>query len=354
MSSRKKLKFNVKRLGVSLVLVSVLWGLSQTDFFLSMTLPNYSTLLKMGYSKTVILDLHDRLSLENFKRLINEAYQEDIYDRLTIEGYAALDDVGYSPETILNILNLSGENQTLFLESSISQTLTQILNEPYFVLDRLERYQALALKQAELPISNIVQWVNTDRDYPLYSHIVAVDLSQGCLLLVNKYHQLEADYVPELKESTESGGFLMVPEAADALDALLKDMKTLNLDVLVSNTYRSYDLQAMLYNRYLLKDPQTVVDGYSARPGHSEHQAGLAVDFKTSTADITGFKGSKADQWLQEKAHLYGFIQRYTAENDPLTGYQEESWHYRYVGTEAAQVIYDTQLTLEEYVVLNP
>ncbi len=354
MRSQRKIKLRFKILGISLVLLMVIGGLSQTELYPLLTIPNYKILLDQGYSKEAILDLKERLPEALFKSLKDEAYHMDIYERLTLQGYAPLDDCGYPTEMILELINLPVETQTLFIESAYPDILSQLYQEPYFVLDRLARYQELTLKRPELPIYNIIQRVNADRDYPLYSVIEAVDLSRGITMLVNKYHQLEADYVPELKASTESGGFMMVPDAADALDALLKDMKAEGLDILVSNTYRSYDLQSILYNRYLLKDPQGVVDGYSARPGHSEHQAGLAVDFKTSTADITGFSGSKADQWLKEKAHLYGFIQRYTAENYPLTGYQEESWHYRFVGKEAAQLIYDTHITLEEYVVLNP
>jgi len=138
------------------------------------------------------------------------------------------------------------------------------------------------------------------------------------------------------------------------LNRLCTSLKDEGIDFAISNTYRSYATQAKIYNRYLGEDSQANVDRYSARPGHSEHQAGLAVDFKTTSADITAFTGTSADLYLKENAHLFGFIQRYQSGQEILTGYKTESWHYRYVGVEVATELKASGLTFDEYVALNP
>ena len=117
--------------------------------------------------------------------------------------------------------------------------------------------------------------------------------------------------------------------------------------------YRSYQTQQNLYNRYLQKDPQNVVDTYSARAGHSEHQTGLAIDVSSNNSDMITFEVSPSFKWMKENAHLYGYILRYQKGKEDITGYKYEPWHYRYVGKEIATLLYQTGLTFDEYVAIN-
>lgn len=88
---------------------------------------------------------------------------------------------------------------------------------------------------------------------------------------------------------------------------------------------------------------------FSARPGYSEHQTGLATDIDNGGRTYILFKDTQEYQWMQENAHKYGFIQRYQEGKESITGYNVESWHYRYVGTETAEFIKSKNITYDEY-----
>ena len=107
--------------------------------------------------------------------------------------------------------------------------------------------------------------------------------------------------------------------------------------------------QKALYEGYLKNDPVDIVDTYSARAGHSEHQTGYAFDLYNVTLPYTSFGDTLEYEWLKINAHLYGFIIRYTEDNKNITGYKNEPWHIRYVGIKEATYIYENNITLEEY-----
>ncbi|HFI0107816.1 TPA: LD-carboxypeptidase LdcB/DacB [Streptococcus suis] len=158
----------------------------------------------------------------------------------------------------------------------------------------------------------------------------------GEVIIANKKHPLSADYAPGED-----------PQALAAFQNLIADMQAKGFDV--SNNYsgfRSYETQANLYQSYVDQDGQAAADTYSARPGYSEHQTGLAFDLLDSSGNL--LEEPTASQWLAENAHHYGFIVRYLPGKENSTGYMAESWHVRYIGQEATD-IYNSGLTLEEY-----
>ena len=115
-----------------------------------------------------------------------------------------------------------------------------------------------------------------------------------------------------------------------------------NIQLTVFSAYRSYEYQEALYN----KEDNTFV----AAPGTSEHQTGTALDIANINTGLTiHFDETKESIWLQNNAYKYGFIQRYPKGKEHITGYPYESWHYRYVGIKIAKVIFEQNLTLEEY-----
>lgn len=158
----------------------------------------------------------------------------------------------------------------------------------------------------------------------------------GEIVLVNKKYPLSPDYNPGEQ-----------PEAKEAFLKLLATMQAQGFAV--SDQYsgfRSYDTQAELYQSYVASDGRAEADRYSARPGHSEHQSGLAFDFIDHQGEL--LEDPQASQWLAEHAHEYGFIVRYLKGKEAITGYMAETWHIRYIGQEAMD-IYQSGLTLEEY-----
>ncbi len=155
------------------------------------------------------------------------------------------------------------------------------------------------------------------------------------ILVVNKTYALPSDY-----------GNGIDPEAQEAFDKMQADAAEEGLDIYIASGFRSYDYQAGLYQRYVDKDGKEEADRYSARPGHSEHQTGLAFDLNTID---DSFADTAEGKWVRRNCHKYGFIIRYPSDKEDVTGYKYEPWHIRYLGEETAQAVYDSGLCLEEY-----
>ena len=183
------------------------------------------------------------------------------------------------------------------------------------------------------------------------------------LLLTNKDNPLSADYLPSdlvtLTVPTKRKLELRA-SAAMALEAMFREMAADGVtDIFVTSAYRSYSYQKSLYDKYLgeyiaaglsYEEAVKKVDSDTARPGYSEHQTGLCVDFFTSTmAKLEDFERTEACAWLKENAWRFGFILRYPADKTSTTGYTYESWHYRFVGVEAAVEIYSKGWCFEDY-----
>lgn len=134
---------------------------------------------------------------------------------------------------------------------------------------------------------------------------------------------------------------------------MLAAAKKQGFDFVAFSGYRSFDYQTTLYNNYVNRDGQAAADRYSARPGYSEHQTGLAFDIgergKENLWLTEEFGETPAGQWLLTNAQDYGFILRFPKNKEDITGYMYESWHYRYVGVDIAKEIKKKDITLEEY-----
>jgi len=169
----------------------------------------------------------------------------------------------------------------------------------------------------------------------------AIETSDGLtyvdgVLIANKTYSLPESYNP--------GGLL--PECEEAFAVMKRDAAAKGLNIYVSSGFRSFASQKSIYNRYVSRDGRALADTYSARPGHSEHQTGLAIDLNTITQS---FGKTKEGRWVAEHCHEYGFILRYPEGKSHITGYCFEPWHLRYVGVETATKIAQSGLCLEEY-----
>ncbi len=178
-------------------------------------------------------------------------------------------------------------------------------------------------------------------------------------ILVNKQQGLSKDFVPaELVVPNVPFSFegyhekkLLDPTAAAALEKLFEAAQNDGITLAAVSGYRSYDRQAIIYHNYVARDGQALADTYSARPGTSEHQTGLAMDVSAPSVNyaLTIALGKTTEgQWLANNAHLYGFIIRYPEGKQAITGYVYEPWHLRYVGETLAEKLFSTSLTFEE------
>ncbi|MCM3357612.1 MULTISPECIES: M15 family metallopeptidase [unclassified Psychrobacillus] len=162
------------------------------------------------------------------------------------------------------------------------------------------------------------------------------------ILIASKQYPLPATYAPGESK-----------EARQAFEAMAAEARLSGYELVAFSTYRSFDYQQQLYNRYVSNDGVEAADRYSARPGYSEHQTGLAFDigelhFEQHFARES-FGETPAGQWLASNAHKYGFIMRFPNGKEKITGYMYEPWHFRYVGLDHAAKIYEANTTLEEY-----
>ena len=158
------------------------------------------------------------------------------------------------------------------------------------------------------------------------------------ILIANKTYSLPSTYKP-------SG---LTKETKAAFDKMQAAAKLDGINLVIKSGYRSYSTQESTYNYYVKRDGVAKADTYSARPGHSEHQTGLAMDLNIINDT---FHDTKEAKWLAANCHKYGFILRYPKGKTNETGYKYESWHFRYVGEELAPKLYNdgNWITLESY-----
>lgn len=310
--------------------------------------------IEKGYSEQIVKEI-EKLSSENQSFLLNEDYLGNLesyfnaseFQEKNLKEYIQFSKTyGLSLEDTLFIVNHNYHDLTNYDEVTLS-----FMHSDYYIHEYLERY--LKYNQTKQAESNeIIAFVNSNLDYEFYTVDYDVNFKNPYLMLVNKYYKLPIDYIPEHLVTIESkyGRELELESTVYEQYKVMWDAaKQQGLNLYIKSPYRSYATQNNLYNDHVARDGKQAADTYSARPGYSEHQTGLAFDVTTPTTNFDTFEYTKEFSWLKEHAHEYGFILRYPKGKEHITGYIYEPWHYRYVGTEVATKIYDTGLTYEEY-----
>ncbi len=174
-------------------------------------------------------------------------------------------------------------------------------------------------------------------------------------VLVNKKNPLPFGYEPTNLRSVNlprASEVLLQTQAADGLEELFKAAALAGINLKVISAYRSYNDQATLFNNYTAQYGASEAETFSARPGYSEHQTGLAVDVGSSTSvcDLDECFGETIEgDWIAKNAHLFGYIVRYRKSDIAITGYQYEPWHLRYLGNPLASNVYASGQSYEEY-----
>ncbi|MCB2412169.1 M15 family metallopeptidase [Demequina sp. TTPB684] len=144
----------------------------------------------------------------------------------------------------------------------------------------------------------------------------------------------------------------MQAEAADAMTEMSAAATEAGVPFRINTAYRDFEFQQYLYQREVRESGVATADRLVARPGHSEHQTGLAADLYDTPANLlrASFGASGAGTWIREHAHEYGFIVSYPDGAQAVTGYVYEPWHVRYVGKEVAMDMHESGVaTLQEY-----
>lgn len=179
-------------------------------------------------------------------------------------------------------------------------------------------------------------------------------------VVVNKQRPIPTDYVPkdlvlpsvltraDKTQEEQSVRKVIAAQVKELFDAAEAE----GLPLLMASGYRSAALQKSYFDSYVRTYGLEYAQAYSALPGTSEHQTGLAIDISTSDRrcylEDRCFINLPEGKWLAENAHKYGFILRYPEGKEAITGYNFESWHYRYVGKELATALFESGLVLDE------
>ena len=264
---------------------------------------------------------------------------------------------GYTlEESKLIIKRLNDENEKYFVDNEKNDYIIDLLNEKYFLEKNLNDYLEYKSKNKKTSYSDVVAIVNVHANNEWYDNKVVkeTDLSKGNLILVNKFYYLKQDFIPndivDVDINYSYANNRVTKETNDAFVEMAKKAKEDNIKLIANSSYRTYERQEEVYKEFYYSKGISYADKYAARAGYSEHQTGLSLDIFTSGSSTTSnFEESDAFRWLSENAYKYGFILRYPKGKEYLTGYNYESWHYRYVGKDDAYKIYKENLTFDEY-----
>lgn len=295
---------NIKRL-TSIVAVALVFVISS-----SFTFPSYSEHMQTGAQ--IVMD-----SLENYSDVADNAI--------------AFEDISKEDNDVLQ--GIVNEDEDI------------VADEDKFGLDDILESDALAM------------YGNSEEVADGYGD-VELSASDWNLILVNKLHPVPDDY--EFTLGTIKGSMQCDVRIIDDLRLMLQAAKADGVNLLVCSPHRNLDRQVMLFNRkinYYMNKGYSYMNAYMIAskvvtiPGTSEHQIGLALDIYSDSYNQldAGFGETPAGIWLKEHAKEYGFILRYPEGKENVTGIEYEPWHYRYVGRQAAPVIMDNDLTLEEF-----
>lgn len=210
---------------------------------------------------------------------------------------------------------------------------------------------------AAIPL--VLPQVRVSRDGSLIDFPLTFDLTQHSVddpnsiwVVVNKSRPLDPiDHEPQ--DLVKVRGVEVHAKAAFDLEELLNQAEADGVPLGMRTAYRGYGQQSVIYNQHVQRRGKEYTDRFSARPGHTEHQTGLAVDFSSRSqprCDLNQcFDDTIEGEWLHENAWKFGFIHRYMSEVEEITGYGNEGWHYRYVGRDLAKHMHaEGILTLEE------
>ncbi len=296
----------------------------------------------------IVLLIGGRYAYQKYQEM---EYQKTNEYKLTTIGYTKKE-----AQTLIKKLSTKDITYLLELEEA-DEVIVNLLKEKYFIPQYFTKYYEYYLKEKEEDLTKVVATINTNTDQEYYSLDLKTDMSKGDAILVNKYYRLEADYTPDDLVSVsmdyawgDYGSIKVRQVVYDNFLNMWQEAQNSGFYLMINSAFRSYAEQEEVYNNYKESYGENYANSIAAKPGYSEHQTGLSIDvFSKTNSNRNTFKDSEAAKWLANNAHRFGFILRYPEDKVDLTGYNYESWHFRYVGTDIATYIYENKITFDEY-----
>lgn len=298
------------------------------------------------------------LSIFGVKKFKNYMYKQTFEYKLS--------ELGYSNDNIKLFNNKLNDNELDNLVSrEYNEFIPEFINCKYFMYKNLDGYLSQVITQEDdffkyhgtegYDYDNIVALTNVGATNKYYENTKATDMDKGYAILVNKFYYLSSNYVPEDLVDVSIKYYYGTQkqtrmEVYEAFKSMWEDAYKEGIYLIIDSAFREYDKQESVYREYENKHGTKFADSIAARPGFSEHQTGLALDiYSKECTSASQFKDTKTYAWLIENAHKYGFILRYPKGKEKITGYNYESWHYRYLGVELATKVYNEGITYDEY-----
>lgn len=262
-------------------------------------------------------------------------------------------DLGYDIKDIDVISSkISNVDVKKYLLSEKYEDISKFIASPYYKCENTSRYQKYYNGHKDYDTDNVVIYVEVGIDNEFYTNVNEITDYDKIDVLVNKYNKLpsnfEASDLVTLSKEYSSRGHKIKKVAAEPLMKMIDAAKKEGIDLLVISGYRTESTQAGLYNNSVKRNGEEHALIYSAKPGYSEHQLGLAVDLNDTEER---FDQTKEYKWLKANSYKYGFIERYPKGKEFITGYGYEPWHYRYLGVDLATKVFTENVTYEEYLV---
>lgn len=350
-------------------------GYDETTIDMWFQSPNFSQYIKTGdittlnsilsFAKETGNDLYTLLEYVSYEKRypqigINETiaqvdeYQNTIFPALKQKGYQAEE-----IEVLYTSCELTDLKALIDTDLNPSQTL-ELMTASSFSSANFEIYDEVLNSGHSITYAlQYAKYPNVKSNF--YEAIVSTPNPNQLLALVNKNYQLEATYVPTdfvpldvtLSTFALTGTNYLRRDAADATEKLFEAAKEEGIELLLRSGYISYETQKKNYEQDLYEMGMEYAEKISMRPGHSEHQLGLAIDVTSDSVNQSlsvDFAKTEEGKWVLEHANEFGFIIRYPENREAEVGYTYQPWHLRYVGVEVASEIYENDWVLEDYI----
>ena len=262
--------------------------------------------------------------------------------------------LGYTKEEVKTLLDYENLDIEYVLSIEKNDSLINILNAKYYLAKNLKKYVDYQKEHSDKSIDDIIAIINTHNDDAYYENELTSNKDKDLKILVNKHYHVDDTYEPDDLVNISNwysygDDQMMRKEAYDEYVSMFNAAKEQDIKIIINSSYRSYADQKATYDDFINRYGKEQTEALAAHPGNSEHQTGLAIDVTTPGYNTKTFDTSEAFTWLQNNAYKYGFILRYPKDKEYLTGFDYESWHYRYVGKDIAKYIHENNITYDEY-----